>query len=119
MHYVKYKFFSIGCYDGGTFAYLQDNHTSVLGMRETVLQRGAKLQCVKHDEAFKLMNLNGDVDSVNVSSCDLPVVNSLFVFPAQCNFSGFKYPLSWIDGCHRGLLNHIDKKKENIKQERY
>ncbi|KAK9721920.1 MOSC domain [Popillia japonica] len=33
--------------------------------------------------------------------------NSLFVYPAQCNFSGTKYPLEWIDKVQRGGLNTI------------
>ncbi|XP_018567860.1 molybdenum cofactor sulfurase 3 isoform X2 [Anoplophora glabripennis] len=37
--------------------------------------------------------------------------NSLFVFPAQCNFSGSKYPLSWIDKVKNGALNSFIKEK--------
>jgi molybdenum cofactor sulfurtransferase len=28
-------------------------------------------------------------------------------FPAQCNFSGFKYPLDWVTKIHQGYLNPI------------
>ena len=31
--------------------------------------------------------------------------NSLFVFPAQCNFSGVKYPLEWISASQDGKLS--------------
>lgn len=70
--------------------YLQDNHTSVLGMRDLVSTRGANVLCLNHSQAFDLFNSNVKSDSPNASS------NSLFVYPAQCNFSGVKYPLKWI-----------------------
>lgn len=31
--------------------------------------------------------------------------NSLFAFPAQCNFSGVKYPLEWISASQDGKLS--------------
>lgn len=31
--------------------------------------------------------------------------NSLFVYPAQSNFSGTKYPLKWIETCRNGALD--------------
>lgn len=34
--------------------------------------------------------------------------NSLAVFPAQCNFSGFKYPLSWIRRIQQGHLQGLN-----------
>lgn len=37
----------------------------------------------------------------------VPVANSLFVFPAQCNFSGFKYPLELISYSQQGGLSEI------------
>lgn len=66
----------------GSFVYLRDNHTSVLGMREVVQTTHTK--CLERNELFA----NRCVD-------DVPA-NSLFVFPAQCNFNGFKYPLELI-----------------------
>ncbi|XP_050540108.1 molybdenum cofactor sulfurase isoform X2 [Daktulosphaira vitifoliae] len=42
--------------------------------------------------------------------------NSLFVYPAQSNFSGVKYPLSWIDKCKKGVLN---KYTENIEPSKW
>ena len=70
----------------GRFFYLSDNHTSVLGMREVVRSRGHQVKCVAHDEVKSLL-----------TAFTAPRHgNSLFVFPAQSNFSGRKYPLSWI-----------------------
>lgn len=30
---------------------------------------------------------------------------SLFVYPAQSNFAGTKYPLEWIETCQNGVLD--------------
>ena len=83
----------------GIFAYLQDNHTSVLGMRAYAKDTC----CIKVNDA--LSELNGDVKNDNgKDNC-----NSLFVFPAQSNFSGTKYPVAWIDYVKKGALNPILK----------
>jgi molybdenum cofactor sulfurtransferase len=88
--------------NAGTFIYLEDNHTSVLGMRELAKKHGAHVSCLSHEEAFQcfLHCECPDVDSYSV--CD---GNSLFVYPAQCNYSGVKYPLSWVSKVQNGVLN--------------
>nr|XP_031838344.1 molybdenum cofactor sulfurase isoform X2 [Nomia melanderi] len=88
----------------GHFVYTQDNHTSVLGMREVVAQRGAKVTCLKHDEAFDIFK--SPMTSLSPSQQE-GKSNSLFVYPAQCNFSGLKYPLKWINYTHNGVLSNI------------
>lgn len=72
--------------DNGAFVYLRDNHTSVLGMREVVYAR--KICCLERGDL-----LNDPVSLPDLSESG----NSLVVFPAQCNFSGFKYPLDLIE----------------------
>lgn len=153
----------------GTFCFLQDNHTSVQGMREKAASKGANVLCLSHDDAvsrFRRIELSGD-DHHHQSRCtgtcvkkdpsstssfnDAPLSSpsfqsqrrnsghqnnhhqkndrsknehsksdhskednqnsdheksdygddgdcsrSLFVYPAQSNFSGRKYPLDWI-----------------------
>ncbi|XP_059616786.1 molybdenum cofactor sulfurase 3 [Phlebotomus argentipes] len=78
------------------FRYLRDSHTSVLGMRELV-----KTQQIIPMEKEDLLAI-----SERRTPCRLPSSNSnsLIVFPAQCNFNGFKYPLETIE-CfqHRSL----------------
>ncbi|KAM3862992.1 molybdenum cofactor sulfurase [Diretmus argenteus] len=78
---------------GSRFCYLTDNHTSVVGIRGLISERGAVALPVpppevegkaRHDEAA-----GGD------SSCQTP---HLFCYPAQSNFSGRKYPLSHVKG---------------------
>jgi molybdenum cofactor sulfurtransferase len=88
--------------NAGTFMYLQDNHTSVLGMRELAKKEGASVLCLSHAEAFQCFLQCGYPDLDASSACS---GNSLFVYPAQCNYSGFKYPLSWVSKVQNGVLN--------------
>lgn len=67
-----------------SFLYLRDNHTSVLGMREIV--KTNNIICVERD-LFVSGKFQGSLRHRG---------NSLFVFPAQCNFNGFKYPLDGV-----------------------
>lgn len=83
--------------ESGTLVYLEDNHTSVLGMREY----SPSSQPLAHDEAFQLFS------RTPVASGQLKNVNSLYVYPAQSNFSGVKYPLSWIRKAQSGFLNGV------------
>ncbi|XP_053996979.1 molybdenum cofactor sulfurase 1 [Hylaeus anthracinus] len=85
----------------GHFVYTQDNHTSVLGMREIVAKKGAKITCLSHNNAFKVFC--SPLHSLTSSKQNS---NSLFVYPAQCNFSGLKYPLKWIESVHNGMLSN-------------
>ncbi|GLH12513.1 Molybdenum cofactor sulfurase 1 [Gryllus bimaculatus] len=87
---------------GGTLVYLQDNHTSVLGIRELAAQKGACVHCMPHDFAF---NTLGRKESLPQIHSDTTKTNSLFVYPAQCNFSGVKYPLSWVSKVQSGLMS--------------
>lgn len=84
---------------GGTFAYTQDNHTSVLGMRE--LMPTENLLCLTRDEAHEALDNMPSADSFRSTSSR----NSLFAYPAQSNFSGTKYPLKWIETCRNGALD--------------
>ena len=92
------------------FCYLEDNHTSVLGMREVASEHGAGLVCVSSacmDEAT-LASRHGGPCSNSTSPVASPTSLSrplhLFVYPAQSNFNGRKYPLSWISDISNGHL---------------
>ncbi|KAG5317402.1 MOCO1 sulfurase, partial [Pseudoatta argentina] len=91
----------------GSFVYIQDNHTSVLGMRDVVTTRGADVICLNHDQAFKVL---GQHSTTIHDSNEKRNSNSLFVYSAQCNFSGLKYPLKWISDTHAGALSIFAKK---------
>lgn len=79
---------------GGNFVHLEDNHTSVLGMREVAVEKGARVVSLGHDRAFEIFKTSNKKHGKCL--IDSSGNNSLFVYPAQCNFSGIKYPLSWI-----------------------
>lgn len=62
------------------------------------------IQVLNHNDAFEL--LNKEINST-LTYDDIHSVNSLFVYPAQCNFSGTKYPLTWIENIQKGALNYL------------
>ncbi|XP_062591879.1 molybdenum cofactor sulfurase-like [Saccostrea cucullata] len=77
----------------GCFCYLLDNHTSVQGMRESLQDRVSAIICLAEGDLY-----NKDVSKSQIVLQHSPYNpgNCLFVYPAQSNFSGCKYPLSWI-----------------------
>lgn len=78
----------------GTFAYLLDNHTSVLGMRAYA----PNVEYFSQTDIIKALSAKRQQKKANSN-------NSLFVYPAQSNFSGTKYPLWWIEEIQKGALN--------------
>ena len=93
------------------YCYLDDNHTSVVGVREVAAHRGAALVCMTKggvkpsktsDEGATITQNNAGSSSSNEvpNSSDAGSqsrdVYHLFAYPAQSNFSGSKYPLSWL-----------------------
>lgn len=99
------------------FCHLQENHTSVVGIRESAALSGAQIICVnekdfmeqltsreaKEHSHLKLYDSSSNEDENNdneyVGCC-----HNLFAFPAMCNFSGTKYPLEWVSQTQQGAL---------------
>lgn len=99
------------------FVYLQDNHTSVVGIRTNALSKGVKIRPVTYEESSKeKLNIdpanpaqfsesNHFIDAEKSGSFSAQFnhddknheINNLFAFPAMSNFSGHKYPLEWIN----------------------
>lgn len=75
------------------FCYLEDNHTSVIGMREIANHNGAKIVCIT-DNAIIMGNKETAPFSDTFPTAG-PSLYHLFAYPAQSNFSGQKYPLLW------------------------
>lgn len=75
-------------------------------MRDVVAVRGAEVICLGHNQAFQVF----DQHSIRREPDEGQSVNSLFVYSAQCNFSGFKYPLEWIEDAHAGALSTFANK---------
>jgi len=77
------------------FRYLRENHNSVLGIREYALQHGGAFQAVDERYVEEWVHGTGGHDHVPSSGSE-DVTYSLFAFPAEDNFAGVKYPLSWV-----------------------
>ncbi|XP_073830105.1 molybdenum cofactor sulfurase [Musca autumnalis] len=97
--------FNFGCEDNekGNFYYCQENHTSVLGMRELVKTKNHFV--LTKDEL--LLNLTTTTTNDNSHNSNKHKRgNSLVVFSAQCNFSGYKMPLELVTKIQQnGLVN--------------
>ncbi|XP_014095343.3 molybdenum cofactor sulfurase 3 [Bactrocera oleae] len=98
----------------GAFYYCQENHTSVLGMREVVHTN--RLYVLTKDEILKnLKHTKGNGENgfdVEISSNGKGELksNSLIAYSAQCNFSGYKMPLDTIEAIQKyGLVEHGTK----------
>lgn len=133
----------------GSFAYLKESHTSVVGMRECFKNQvpcfampiaevlktleqahlpqaeGCAGQYIPEDDFEEISQYEKELkmnhqDNKTTSQCsqqanendslkgNLP--NSLFVFPAQCNFSGYKYPLELISAIQEGVFSTMEEK---------
>ena len=111
----------------GAFVYMQENHTSVLGMREDANNNGASVYSVPSKQLSSFFqnyeNQNKTPQSstkkdTSQNSCD--AINEkpcLFAYSAQCNYSGSKYPLKWINFAQNGALNPLlYQKSSNCKE---
>ena len=94
------------------FAYLNDNHTSVIGLRELISRNNSNcnIYCVSEDlstESFtnKLV-LKADPPQTNQNP------HNLFVYPAQSNFNGRQYSLDLITRIQMNGLNSLSKTNE-------
>jgi selenocysteine lyase/cysteine desulfurase len=83
---------------GGHFLLTADNHNSVNGIREFARVRGAEVTYLpvlppdmRVEDATALADLARGAAATQ---------HRLFAYPAQSNFSGVQYPLSWIDEAH-------------------
>ena len=84
----------------GWFCYLEDNHTSVIGMREVARNKGVKILAISKDKIESCSASNSNLSQKS----DLHNGNCLFAYPAQSNFSGHKYPLDWCSKVKQGQL---------------
>uniref|UniRef100_A0A8C3J3A5 Molybdenum cofactor sulfurase n=1 Tax=Calidris pygmaea TaxID=425635 RepID=A0A8C3J3A5_9CHAR len=83
------------------FCYLTDSHTSVVGMRGITASRNVLSVPIKPKEILLSEENRLPAEEQN---CMTP---HLFSYPAQSNFSGTKYPLSWIQDIKSGKLHPI------------
>ncbi|NWW89163.1 MOCOS sulfurase, partial [Rhynochetos jubatus] len=83
------------------FCYLTDSHTSVVGMRGITASMNVLSVPIKPKEILLSEKNTLPAEEQN---CTTP---HLFSYPAQSNFSGTKYPLSWIQDVKSGKLHPI------------
>lgn len=81
--------FDFGSEEKGGFYYCQENHTSVLGMRELVK--------TPYKYVLTQPELLANLEDNHNETVGSKSGNSLLVFSAQCNFSGYKMPLDLIE----------------------
>uniref|UniRef100_A0A8C3WWB0 Molybdenum cofactor sulfurase n=1 Tax=Catagonus wagneri TaxID=51154 RepID=A0A8C3WWB0_9CETA len=86
---------------GSLFCYLTDSHTSVVGMRKVTAAVNVACVPVRPEDmrsAEKQDAAAADPD---------PQPPHLFCYPAQSNFSGTRYPLSWIGEVKSGRMRPV------------
>ncbi|XP_040120808.1 molybdenum cofactor sulfurase [Oryx dammah] len=76
---------------GSCFCYLTDSHTSVVGMRKVTAARNVTSIPVRPEDMWSAKRQ--DAAAAGDPAGQPP---HLFCYPAQSNFSGTRYPLSWI-----------------------
>nr|XP_026646809.1 molybdenum cofactor sulfurase isoform X2 [Zonotrichia albicollis] len=79
------------------FCYLTDSHTSVVGMRGITASMNVLSVPIKPKDILVAKSRL----PAEEQNCTTP---HLFSYPAQSNFSGTKYPLSWIQDIKSGRL---------------
>ncbi|KAM8719377.1 hypothetical protein ACLKA7_012001 [Drosophila subpalustris] len=96
--------------DEGNFHYSQENHTSVLGMRELVKANGIYMLTQEEIQLNDIDMNSHSSKSVNGTAVSTSSQgNSLITFSAQCNFSGYKLPLTVIEKMHEHGLQQPGK----------
>ncbi|KAK6638880.1 hypothetical protein RUM43_007150 [Polyplax serrata] len=85
----------------GAYIYTQSNHTSIVGGREIAKFNQIPFFCLGYNETNELL----DTIDFSVNTKTPARSNSIFAYPAQCNFSGKKYPLGWIKKVQNGILD--------------
>lgn len=95
------------------FAYLNDNHTSVIGLREIVwsLRSGVDVHFLTENESCEgffdsklIENFNNNQQYLNSA------LNNLLILPAQSNFNGRRYNLDLIEKIKsKGINSNLNK----------
>eukprot|EP00039_Didymoeca_costata_P008948 m.118895 g.118895 ORF g.118895 m.118895 type:complete len:365 (+) comp14295_c0_seq3:103-1197(+) len=91
--------------DPPVFCYMDEAHTSVVGMRETMAHRGYRVASINLD-SFKPHD-----SKIHDTSHTQRHIN-LLAMPAQCNFSGRKFPLSLVNRVRDGDV-HISNQSDS------
>ncbi|KAH8373194.1 hypothetical protein KR009_001625 [Drosophila setifemur] len=93
----------------GNFHFCQENHTSVLGMRERVQANGIYMLTEKEISGALSRENGKDSNRKDLNGEGPTTGNSLVIFSAQCNFSGYKIPLDVIEKIQEDGLDTAGK----------
>ncbi|CAD0197426.1 unnamed protein product [Chrysodeixis includens] len=94
----------------GSFVYLRDNHTSVLGLREIAADKNADIIHISHEDFLATVKNSSRNHNWKDKFKGRSDANTLMVYPAQSNFNGFKYPIDCMDNIRNGCFNsHLKK----------
>lgn len=99
------------------FVYTIDNHTSIVGMREIANEKGASCYVMNMDgtvnEIFGVEKSSSCSHECQVTQVDssLEAANHLFSYPAESNFSGVIYDLSFVETVQTHGINLINSNK--------
>ncbi|GKT36732.1 Molybdenum cofactor sulfurase [Aduncisulcus paluster] len=102
------------------FVYTTHNHNSVLGVRKYAQHNGGLFKAFEQSEIESalepyitenddieepLSSSPGNFDSWDDFTSDKEIkISNLFAYPAECNFSGIKYPLEWVNMIEDGSM---------------
>ncbi|XP_057556665.1 molybdenum cofactor sulfurase isoform X2 [Hippopotamus amphibius kiboko] len=87
---------------GSRFCYLTDSHTSVVGMREIAAALNVTSIPVRPEDMW-----SAETQDAAAGGGPDRQPPHLFCYPAQSNFSGIRYPLSWIEAVKSGRLRPV------------
>ncbi|CAI2191488.1 13878_t:CDS:2 [Funneliformis geosporum] len=79
-----------------SYRYLRESHSSINGLRRFPEQLNAVIEAVTEYDVDSMINENTSIDFLDMDEEE--ITYNLFAYPAQCNFSGMKFPLSWTSG---------------------
>ncbi|CAG8778622.1 23413_t:CDS:10, partial [Cetraspora pellucida] len=103
-----------------SFKYLREAHNSVIGLRRFAEENNSPdIQAVTEDDletTFKNIqeysineNLNPGINYKINHEINHNIVYNLFAYPAQCNFSGQRFPLTWTK-----MIKKLDSNKSKV-----
>ncbi|CAG8811935.1 13979_t:CDS:1, partial [Gigaspora rosea] len=85
-------------YGKSSFRYMRENHNSIVGLRRFAEENNSPdVKVVTAKDLESMFNAYSEHRNVNLPpETNNSIVYGLFAYPAQCNFSGKKFPLSWV-----------------------
>ncbi|KAF0541040.1 PLP-dependent transferase [Gigaspora margarita] len=85
-------------YGKSSFRYMRENHNSIVGLRRFAEENNSPdVKVVTEKDLESMFNAYSEHRNVNLPpETNNSTVYGLFAYPAQCNFSGRKFPLSWV-----------------------